>query len=549
MRLLYVEEIPFEYKEYKKNKNIKLSDKLKMQFNDYYREIKERERLDINRWTEMAEEIKSAVEIEVSQSGNKKSIYVEDYVQFIFGTSYLFFDKYHLSQGKVSKILGIKPTKFAKLDIFPQRSYLAYTKLDDESKRKSLIPDRINSEGIRIAEYINKNVQAVYACYGFVGVSNDLDFFANISTTDKKFFVLTSPFEFTDDDESSIEQANYAFARYQFALGNQLFDDNDMYVPAGKIKDKIVQILKMEDISVLSPEVQDELIRKELLSDANLEEYMLLGSDYSDFEHNRKRYKFFSDNMKIELENLEDDYVNYYAEPFKSEIQASDDITDNKKRIEADELIRKHYYYYKKEFERCEQRLLEDINISKFLKSLRINLQDWIEIIRNNVKTNVIVQNLTFEEKLKCASCYWISEVFRDYDGSEEFYNSVLTYLGKKSPLFDYFDALNAPPSGKMVNASSQENKNIHVYMRDENMDIFAELNRWDIRPSDDIVRPLMVYMDADSVVVNQSTIDKLVAEQKTIVIVHDKSGRLQGQMKKINHELNLYMKCSEGVE
>lgn len=197
MILDYVEDIPFNYKRYIKSKNVQLSDELKTQFNHFYREIKKSDSLSIDKWTKMAASLKLAVEDEVCQSGNKKSIYVEDYVQFIFGVSYLLFDKFHLSQSKVSKILRITKTKFSKLDMFPYRSFQAYTKLDDVSKRKSLVPDNVDSVGIRIAEYINTKIQTKYACYAFVGVSNDLDLFANVSTTDKKYFVLTSPLEFT----------------------------------------------------------------------------------------------------------------------------------------------------------------------------------------------------------------------------------------------------------------------------------------------------------------------------------------------------------------
>ena len=97
------------------------------------------------------------VELEILESGNQKSIYVTEYVQFIFGASYLFFNKFHMTQKEVASILGMT-TKFSKLDIFPYRCYSAFTKLDDKKKRRLLIPNDIDSEGIRIAECINKKV-------------------------------------------------------------------------------------------------------------------------------------------------------------------------------------------------------------------------------------------------------------------------------------------------------------------------------------------------------------------------------------------------------
>ena len=63
--LSYIKDIPFEYIRYGKNKDIRLSDNIKSQFDYYYREIKESNHQSIGKWTEMAEKLKSAVEIEV----------------------------------------------------------------------------------------------------------------------------------------------------------------------------------------------------------------------------------------------------------------------------------------------------------------------------------------------------------------------------------------------------------------------------------------------------------------------------------------------------
>lgn len=178
------------------NKDIKLSDEIKNEFNHYYINIRNSNNKDIDRCTQEAKRLKKMVELEILESGNQKSIYVTEYVQFIFGVSYLFFNKFHMTQKEVASILGMT-TKFSKLDIFPYRCYSAFTKLDDKKKRRLLIPNDIDSEGIRIAECINKKVQARYACYGFVGVSNDLDLFTNISSTDKKRFVKTVPMQKT----------------------------------------------------------------------------------------------------------------------------------------------------------------------------------------------------------------------------------------------------------------------------------------------------------------------------------------------------------------
>jgi hypothetical protein len=111
--------------------------------------------------------------------------------------------------------------------------------------------------------------------------------------------------------------------------------------------------------------------------------------------------------------------------------------------------------------------------------------------------------------------------------------------------LFEYFDALNAPPSGKMNDASPHERKNIHIYMVDENADIFSEMNAWNLKPPKDNLRPLMLYLDTDAINVSMSSIDRWLMDRSIVVIVHDSSGGLRGQMNELNKDLNLYYKIS----
>ena len=168
MHLDYIDDLPFEYLISDVNKDIKLSDKIKNEFNHYYINIRNSNNKDIDRWTQEAKRLKKLVESEILESGNQKSIYVTEYVQFIFGVSYLFFNKFHMTQKEVASILGMTTIKYSKLDISPYRCYSAFTKLDDKKKRKPLIPNDIDSEGIRIAECINKKVQIAMECAGFM---------------------------------------------------------------------------------------------------------------------------------------------------------------------------------------------------------------------------------------------------------------------------------------------------------------------------------------------------------------------------------------------
>lgn len=154
MHLDYIDDWPFGYLISDVNKDIKLSDEIKNEFNHYYINIRNSNNKDIDRCTQEAKRLKKMVELEILESGNQKSIYVTEYVQFIFGVAYLFFNKFHMTQKEVASILGMT-TKFSKLDIFSYRCYSAFTKLDD------------------------------------------LDLFTNISSIDKKRFVKTVPMQKT----------------------------------------------------------------------------------------------------------------------------------------------------------------------------------------------------------------------------------------------------------------------------------------------------------------------------------------------------------------
>lgn len=98
MKKKYVEDIPFEYKKYTENKAIELSDSIIQEFNSFYDDIKqdkyEVSSKDASRLLDMPikkqfDEIKDLVAAEVRKSGNKKSIYVDEYVNFIFGVCFL----------------------------------------------------------------------------------------------------------------------------------------------------------------------------------------------------------------------------------------------------------------------------------------------------------------------------------------------------------------------------------------------------------------------------------------------------------------------------
>lgn len=80
----------------------------------------------------------------------KQVAYTQEEIDFIFACSYLPIDKFNFSQEQVAKVFGFRSNKFAKLGIFPIRCHEAYTKLEDLSNRKSLVPNNPESKGIMI---------------------------------------------------------------------------------------------------------------------------------------------------------------------------------------------------------------------------------------------------------------------------------------------------------------------------------------------------------------------------------------------------------------
>ena len=220
MSYAYEQSVPFKYKKYTELKSVTFTDEIKTHLDYFYQNIESicegeysdsKGKVDKDKLRTLIAElafkykelrnqyIKPVVEKEYKY---KELLYTQEEVDFIFACSYTLLDKFNMSQSMLCEIfLGkkrerkynpktgkeewvrTKENKFSKLGCFPVRCHDAYTKLDDESARKSLIPNDSNSIGIQIAECINKKVQAVYACSSFVGVSNDLQILHRLTRT------------------------------------------------------------------------------------------------------------------------------------------------------------------------------------------------------------------------------------------------------------------------------------------------------------------------------------------------------------------------------
>lgn len=567
----YEHAVPFEYKRYKVNKQLELSDKIKCQLDNFYQYI---DKLDIDNYKNdkgkidtdklVAELSKAYAKLRdkyikpvVTKVYKYKSVaYTQEEIDFIFQCSYRLIEKFGLSQANVSTIFFLYPNKFSKLDCYPMRSYNAYTKLDDSNARRSLVPFDTRSEGIQIAEVINKQIQAVYGCYGFAGVTNDLDVFANIATPDRKAFVLTSPYYFSEDENDKICRANISLARYNFALGNRLFDGKN-YVPAGKIKEKILDILTMKDFSAMSESQQEELVKQLLLSDANITGYSSDAVNTIAFNETRLKLQIAYQNMNIEHEKINDGYVNtlveYYDEKMPADYERLGDDAS------ADEIVRNHYEYWLRRYGELWDEMLGLIDLKKILESKNILFSQWISLVIRNLKVEIFSelssmtrddeeneenQTITYEDRLTGCASYWISEVFADGNYDEDYVKKVIDYLGSYSPIFTYWDAFSFPP--KVNNKASEDRSKIHVHMIDESGSLYEDLMKLPVRYEEMCGRPFLFYVDTEAHGLDIDFVENLFKNWMAILVVHDKSRKAQKMgMLTLNEELCLYYKLN----
>jgi hypothetical protein len=524
MALDNLEDFPFEYKRYHENKAISLSGDIKVQFNNFYCEIKNSNKLNTAKWTKTGKNIKSSIERYLTQKGNKKPIYVEEYVQFIFKVSCLLYARYNLSQKKISKILGVNSSKYAKLDIYPIRSWKAYTKLNEDLKKKSLIPEKYDSMGIQIADCINKKIQAIYACAAFVGVSNDLNLFTNIATTDHKKFIMTVPTGIAEDQSSRLKK-NMGYAQYLFATANNLEGIQGQYV-SGEIKEKIITLLKMNDNSVLC-------------KSKRLEVFLDAGTGYEKYVLGDKRLFDVSDYLvyKRALKEMDEegrlpdiDYDDEYRECLDISESGLDYVEDNFEKI---------YDWISMRVGEMKIALLKKMSYGGIRRFDADDFADYLECLMKtlyeNLETNKkslisIAKELNRDEKILYAAIYWILNVCVPDNVVETKIKELLKYL-KTRKLLDYFDA---------INKEFAEGKKPHTLLKGNDFcisDIIDEV--YDMKP---ICRPVLLYVDTEAYPHITKYLDEILNEYKIIVVVHDDQHIAnEYNMQVIDEKLNLY--------
>lgn len=538
----YEHAVPFEYKRYKLNKHIEFTDEIKVQLDNFYKYIDKlttdnysdnKGKLDTKKLTTDLSQMYAQIREEyikplVTKYYKYKNIaYTQDEVDFIFQCSYRLIEKFGLSQNNLSKIFGMKPNKFAKLGCFPKRSYDAYTKLNDVYARKSLIPNDTNSEGIRIAECINKTVQAVYNCSAFIGITNMLDVFANISATDTKAYVITRPVSVSANN--NIDNI-FAYPRFLFATANNLENNiNDKSYVAGAIKRQIISFLKMQDNSVL----KFSQICSDLLIDGNIDKSFIATSNIKSFNRDLEIYRnqiillddiedgsysseYFEDDSILDefgLEEVEEDEVNIYDEEELAEY-----LDGSIKRLK--EKLISNMSFASRKFEVSE---FQDYKLAMF-----IMLQEKYKLYSDY--SSGVCKSLNEDDKIKLASIFWIYEVLGLNNTSEVERDNVLKSLRTKS-LLGYVDSLN-----KEIKKGGET----HIFYESNDFNVEDILVK---KQTIDMTYPVLLYIDADSYQLSNGNIVSLMQENNIIIVVKDRSDLASKiGFKVLDSTLNLYM-------
>lgn len=535
MELLYRRDLKEPYRPHKENKIIPLSDALKKKFNQFYKEMQESEDLKKEKWTDHAERLKQDVQLEVQRYGNRKSIYVSDYVEFLYGACCLLIAKFDISQAETGRILGIKAEKFHKIGIYPKRSYEGYFKYGKAGDQyKSFIPNHKDTVGIRIARFINENVRAVYECYGFAGVSNDLDFFANICIDGKKAYYLTMPLEqdMGEKDEDFKRLSSICKSRFLFATANN-FDNNVTLHKAGEIKRKIVRLLEMDDRELLR---KSGRLRKMIQEGKGYEKYIINKKRFTDALECYDRRKRI--NQSIEVGEYIDPELDSDLDIWREAELDIDMFLDTGMNTEETK------NWLERSVKEKEEELLSLLSYRrKGNQALDMEaFSDWIRILREFQKEELALELMKLskgygnsigdsDKMIKAAAIFWILEVFPNEGISEAWYGEVIEYL-KKNSLLSYFDSLNKEVS---------QGKQTHLFLEQNDFSIADKVFG---QVGEKREHPFLVYVDMEAYKNLQQEINGITDINNVFLVARDKTGSVQEYgMQTLSPELNLYIR------
>lgn len=493
-----------------------------------------------SKWTtayaEIHRDIVQQMKDEPRDSRNKPMVELE----FIMACSYSLMSRFNLSQAEIAGIFGMQPSGYDKADLYPDLVCRAFKSVDGESL--CLIPSDKMSRGIQIARYINENIQTAHACSYFLGITNDLDLFANVVSNDKKEFVLTRPTEI--DNHFSV---TYADARYRFACGNWIWRDGK-YIAAGVIKNRIIEML---DLKKLESNERIEIFRDLFKSETDLSQYMYEYS-YVSFQELRSIYKksfeIIERAKELEITGIPDDIE--YTDPLFGAI-SPDDFEDALERAEekevqkvlsSEEIVQMYVSEAEKRIDDVEDQLLDALNIKKLVKNKTPIVECMVySLFKKIFRMDDNKDEDEYENQIDKAAAFWILEAFSDGDFSFEHFNNICQYLEKKS-LLGFIDKLNAPPN--IRHGKQLESQKMHIHLEDDNVHLEELLEKYifNLLKNKNPLRPMLLYIDMDDYKGDIATELSSICDYNVLPVIHSDED-LDGvcKLKIFDANLNLY--------
>lgn len=549
MRLAYKDALPFEIKTQKKSLDISLTNEIADDFNHYYTYIVNfKSNSDFNKevfiedLNKRYKPIALKIEDEIRRSDNKKAKHTQYEMEFILACSYKLIEMFQFKQRDLATTFDLKPNAFSKLGVYPVRSYNAYNKL--QSGYLSIRPAEFGRpETVDIADYLNKYIQAPYACSSTILVTNELDIIANVATTDAKDYLLTRP---SDTQSASFAQdANYAFARFRFACGNNLKNNGKNY-PAGKVRQKILEIIDMQDSSAISSGLRDIFAGKDSLS-------MFVKQNETTFNKNRKEYRFHLETIrraKFYLENdsvpdgIEYDDEHFGAYNISDFREAKSQFTKDAKKgvprfATSEEVIRYHLEQSSKKVLELEDKLIQDFSGITYIKDHQEEYYLYLRSLEGYVKETFIIGKKDFFAEVRASACYYLAEAFKDYKINETSIQQVRQCVNS-TLFFKYLDAIDKDSSGTQIGCISDtvELMDALEKIEDKKGHLYHLSNKG--------VETTFLYIDLDAYNLTQDELDIIISKYRVIVVLKG-ANRFKG-VNLLHKKFALYSNIKEKV-
>lgn len=550
MRLVYQDSLPFEIKTPKKSLEILLSNEIADNFNYYYTQIVNFKSNNTFNKDTVVEELSVAykpialkIEDEIRQSGNMKARHTQYEMEFILACSYKLIEKFDFKQADLAKVFGLKPNEFGKLGVYPIRSYKAYNKL--QSGYLSMLPSEFGRpKAVDIADYLNKHIQAPYCCSSTILVTNELDVIANVATTDAKDFLLTRP---SNTQSATFSQdTNYSFARLAFALGNHLKDGEKKY-PAGKLRQKILDIIDMKDSSAISGGIRALLASEESLSN-------YVKQNETVFNKNRDDYRFHLETIRrakcyLETDSIpdgvefNDEHFGAYNTPDYREAKkkAEKDVKNGVPHFESsEEVIRYHLEQSSKKVIELEDKLMEDFSGITYLKDHKEEYYLYLKSLEGYAREITVLGTGDFNAELRASAFYYLVEVLKDCNVNEETVGLVREHVNSPA-FFKYLDAIDKDSSGIQIACISDSSELIDKLIKLE--DKKGHLNILSGKGIDFT----FLYIDLDAYNLTQYELDTIMSKYRVIVAL--KGVNSFAGVEILNKKLSLYSNIKEKVD